>query len=87
MARRRDYTCSFCGKSRDEVQRLIAGPHGVFICNECVMLCNEILTHDKHSTPAQQGDGPRQTVRHRTTSWWRRLVPGRRQTASPPVQA
>ncbi|MGW7682481.1 ClpX C4-type zinc finger protein [Kribbella sp. NPDC054772] len=35
--------CSFCGKVRDEVQQLIAGP-GVFICNECVGLCERVLT-------------------------------------------
>ena len=34
--------CSFCGKSQDEVKRLIAGP-GVYICNECVDLCQDIL--------------------------------------------
>lgn len=37
--------CSFCGKSENEVNRLIAGP-GVFICNECVALCDEILSDD-----------------------------------------
>ena len=36
------YTCSFCGKGQDQVGRLIAGP-GVYICNECVELCNDIL--------------------------------------------
>jgi len=35
--------CSFCGKSSDLVKRLIAGPDGVFICNECVALCKNIL--------------------------------------------
>lgn len=35
--------CSFCGKSSDLVKRLIAGPDGVFICNECVSLCKNIL--------------------------------------------
>ncbi|WP_329004906.1 hypothetical protein OHA18_16120 [Kribbella sp. NBC_00709] len=35
--------CSFCGKLRDEVDRLIAGP-GVFICNECVGLCEQLLS-------------------------------------------
>jgi len=35
-------TCSFCGKRQDQVRRLIAGP-GVWICNECVLLCVEIL--------------------------------------------
>lgn len=38
--------CSFCGKSSDLVQRLIAGPDGVFICNECVALCDDILSHE-----------------------------------------
>jgi len=35
--------CSFCGRSENEIQRLIAGPEGVSICNECVDLCREIL--------------------------------------------
>lgn len=35
--------CSFCNRPEDKVQRLIAGPEGVFICNECVALCQEIL--------------------------------------------
>ena len=37
--------CSFCGKSQDQVAKLIAGP-GAFICNECVELCNEIIDDD-----------------------------------------
>lgn len=40
------YACSFCGKSREEVAHLIAGPQGVYICNECVALCNAILAED-----------------------------------------
>jgi ATP-dependent Clp protease ATP-binding subunit ClpX len=44
------YACSFCGKAGDEVVRLIAGPDGVFICNECVELCNEILAHKAAAT-------------------------------------
>lgn len=39
---RRTVHCSFCGKSQDKVDRIIAGPN-VYICNECVQLCNEIL--------------------------------------------
>ncbi|NJL94311.1 MAG: ATP-dependent Clp protease ATP-binding subunit ClpX [Anaerolineae bacterium] len=38
--------CSFCGKSSELVQRLIAGPDGVFICNECVLLCKNILDEE-----------------------------------------
>jgi ribosomal protein L37AE/L43A len=37
--------CSFCGKSQNEVKRLIAGP-GVFICNECIGLCEDILQEE-----------------------------------------
>src|SRR5512143_935474 len=45
MARYRDEQqhCSFCQRSRDEVGRLIAGPPGVFICDECVGVCQHIL--------------------------------------------
>ncbi|MDU5185692.1 ATP-dependent Clp protease ATP-binding subunit ClpX [Finegoldia magna] len=39
------YKCSFCGKSQDEVKKLIAGP-GVFICDECVSLCNSIIEEE-----------------------------------------
>jgi ClpX C4-type zinc finger len=39
---RRITRCSFCGKSQDEVKKLIAGP-GVYICDKCVDLCNEVL--------------------------------------------
>ena len=37
--------CSFCGKSQKQVKKLIAGP-GVYICDECIDLCNEILTEE-----------------------------------------
>lgn len=40
-----DLRCSFCGKSQREVKKLIAGPT-VFICNECVELCNEIISEE-----------------------------------------
>lgn len=40
------YQCSFCGKGHHEVKRLIAGPQGVFICDECVQRCNEILAKE-----------------------------------------
>ena len=54
--------CSFCGKSQDEVNKLIAGP-SVYICNECVDLCNDIIeeeskvgeesSHDKTLSPVE----------------------------------
>ncbi|MBS3778795.1 MAG: ATP-dependent Clp protease ATP-binding subunit ClpX [Desulfovermiculus sp.] len=46
--------CTFCGKSQDSVQRLIAGPD-VYICDECVALCNDILTQDKISEETSEG--------------------------------
>ena len=39
---RRQWRCSFCGKGKDRVRKLVAGP-GVFICDHCVQLCNEVL--------------------------------------------
>jgi ATP-dependent Clp protease ATP-binding subunit ClpX len=51
---RTSYVCSFCGKSQDQVRRLIAGPGAVYICNECVELCREIIEEDKSSpSPAK----------------------------------
>jgi len=41
--------CSFCRRTQDEVNRLIAGPEDVFICDECVELCQEILAEDQPS--------------------------------------
>jgi len=44
---RENLRCSFCGKRREQVANLIAGP-GVYICVECVDLCNEIIGKDAH---------------------------------------
>ena len=50
---RRRYTrCSFCGKGQDEVRKLIAGP-GVFICDQCIELCQEALNDDTTPTSAE----------------------------------
>jgi len=43
--------CSFCGKSQHEVRKLIAGP-SVFVCNECVALCNDIIREEELANPA-----------------------------------
>lgn len=44
--REKRITCSFCGKDEAHVERLISGPNGIFICDECVELCNEILADE-----------------------------------------
>ncbi len=45
--------CSFCGKSKDTVKKFISGPN-VYICNECISLCNEILAEDEDRESAAQ---------------------------------
>ena len=42
--------CSFCGKSQQEVKKLIAGP-SVFICDECIELCNDIILEEALADP------------------------------------
>ncbi|HKN28495.1 MAG TPA: ClpX C4-type zinc finger protein [Roseiarcus sp.] len=51
QTRKRLYRCSFCGKAQTEVKTLVSGP-GVFICDECVQLCQEVVA--KHSTTSTQ---------------------------------
>ena len=56
--------CSFCGKSQEQVRKLIAGP-GVYICDECIDLCNEILDEelvDGHSGTTSSGGSSRQAA-------------------------
>jgi hypothetical protein len=66
-----DARCSFCGKTREQVDRLVAGP-GVFICDQCVKLCNEIVNQPppggvgEPAAPSARAGGP-----HRR--WWRRI--------------
>lgn len=44
-----NHRCSFCGRNHDEVERLIAGPDNVFICNYCVELCHNLLADEEFS--------------------------------------
>ena len=48
-----DLLCSFCGKSQSEVKKLIAGP-GVYICDECIELCNDIIAEEYEKEEAKQ---------------------------------
>ncbi|MCA9832721.1 MAG: ATP-dependent Clp protease ATP-binding subunit ClpX [Thermomicrobiales bacterium] len=45
------YRCSFCNKGQEEVRRLIAGPNEVYICDECVQLCKEIINEEEPKEP------------------------------------
>jgi ATP-dependent Clp protease ATP-binding subunit ClpX len=45
------YRCSFCNKGQEEVRRLIAGPNQVYICDECVQLCREIIEEEEPTAP------------------------------------
>src|ERR1700676_2051510 len=47
--------CSFCGKSQHEVRKLIAGP-SVFICDECIELCNDIIREEGATADAARAD-------------------------------
>lgn len=56
-----DPRCSFCGRSHNQVEKIITGP-SVHICNECVKLCNEVLAEEKKQTlPWETGDIPKPT--------------------------
>ncbi len=48
FSRTQQRNCSFCGKEQSEIQRLIAGP-GVYICDQCIALCNEIIAEETSS--------------------------------------
>ncbi len=71
--------CSFCGKSSEQVRKLIAGP-GVYICDECVELCNEILdeellnsSHEPAIQPALSADPPAKQATHAQQRAWHQL--------------
>ena len=48
------YRCSFCNKGQEEVRRLIAGPNQVYICDECVQLCREIIEEEEPQVQQRQ---------------------------------
>ena len=39
--------CSFCGKPKELVKRLIAGPNGIYICDECIEVCREVVNEER----------------------------------------
>ncbi len=54
---RTTYHCSFCGKNQDQVKRLIAGPGAVYICDECVDLCREIIAEEASASSVSSAAG------------------------------
>ncbi|MGD9933108.1 MAG: ATP-dependent Clp protease ATP-binding subunit ClpX [Dehalococcoidia bacterium] len=64
------YHCSFCGKNQDQVRRLIAGPGAVYICDECVDLCREIIDEET-------GSGTPTAAKHPPAASAQRLPPPR----------
>ena len=46
--------CSLCGKLQEQVRKLVAGP-GVYICDECIELCNEIIEEEQTKVAAEHG--------------------------------
>lgn len=65
------YHCSFCGKNQDQVKRLIAGPGAVYICDECVDLCQEIINEETQAGKTAAAKTQRSSLR---TSGDRRAV-------------
>jgi len=49
----KNLSCSFCGKDKETVKKFISGPN-VYICNECILLCNEILAEEEEHDPQEQ---------------------------------
>ena len=49
--------CSFCGKSQDQVGKLVAGPNGVFICDECIEACREMLAESGYGQEEAPAEG------------------------------
>ncbi len=53
-----DVRCSFCSKTQDQVRKLIAGPSGVYICDECIEICSDILDEEFEDTSEKEDGTP-----------------------------
>lgn len=61
-------SCSFCGKSQDEVRKIVAGPR-VYICDECVDLCNDIIAEECEQEDPEQAKADEPS----SGPWWTSL--------------
>jgi ATP-dependent Clp protease ATP-binding subunit ClpX len=77
MARKVVERCNFCGKGKEQVGKLVAGP-GVFICERCVELCHDIIHTESPPTP----NVDRHSIGRRPnlSGWFRNLFQVRRYT-------
>lgn len=74
----RKLRCSFCGRSEDQVRRLIAGPR-VFICDGCVAACDAILArHPPPPPPGAADEAADPAAAAPRAQWWWRVRPWRR---------
>ena len=58
MPSEKSIRCSFCGKRQEQVKRMMSGPNNVYICNECVELCNSLIREDLYETSAPEYHDP-----------------------------
>ena len=58
MASEKSVRCSFCGKRQEQVKRMMSGPNNVYICNECVDLCNSLIREDLYETENRFSHNP-----------------------------
>ena len=58
MANDKSIRCSFCGKRQEQVKRMMSGPNDVYICNECVELCNSLIREDMYDSGAPKYHDP-----------------------------
>jgi ATP-dependent Clp protease ATP-binding subunit ClpX len=54
MKEQEQFFCSFCGKPKELVGRLIAGPNGIFICDECIEACRDVIKDDDGKVGAKE---------------------------------
>jgi ATP-dependent Clp protease ATP-binding subunit ClpX len=58
LASEKSVRCSFCGKRQEQVKRMMSGPNNVYICNECVDLCNSLIREDLYETENRFSHNP-----------------------------
>jgi ClpX C4-type zinc finger len=67
-----DQRCNFCGKSKDQVRKLVACP-GVFICDQCIELCHEVIYTEGPPIAGSSSGRSQITRRPNLTGWFRNL--------------